>query len=331
MSAPLVSVIMPVHNAAPYLEAAIGSILGQTLADLELIAVDDASTDRSAEIARSFTDPRLRLLHSHDPLNAAGARNMAVAEARGEFVTFLDADDIAVPDRLARQVSLLRRSPAVGVAASRMTLVDERGKTGGVAFRTPPADEIPGTLLFENCLALSSVTMRRSLLEPFQPELAPAEDYDLWTRLAGKTGFAIDRRPLVRYRVHASSVSARQPDRMRDAVAAIHAAQLSELGFRDVPPIHSRIGAWPLHPTTGVVAEAEAWLLALGSSNDRRGRYAREPFRRVIAARWFAICYDSWQLGWPIWNVYHQSPLAAPTAARRLGLLRRLLPQRLRK
>jgi glycosyltransferase involved in cell wall biosynthesis len=331
MSGPLVSVIMPVHNAAPYLAAAVGSILGQRLGDLELIVVDDASTDGSAEIARGFSDPRVRFFRSEQPLNAAGARNLALAEARAEFVAFLDADDLAAPDRLDRQVAVLRRDPAVGVVASRMILIDERGDSGGVVFRAPPDDEIPGMLLFANCLALSSVTLRRALLEPFRPELAPAEDYDLWTRLAAKTRFVIGRRPLGRYRSYSLSVSMRQPDRMQAAVAAIHAAQLGELGFRDVPAAHGRIVAWPLNPTTGALAEAEAWLLALSASNDRRGRYAREPFRRVIAARWFAICFDSWQLGWPIWNIYHQSPLAAPTAARRLRLLRRLWAQPLRE
>jgi hypothetical protein len=330
MSPPLVSVIMPVHDAALYLGAAMRSVLTQKLGNLELIVVDDASTDGSSEIARGFSDPRLRLFRSELPVNAAGARNLALAEARGAFIAFLDADDIATPRWLAHQIDFLRRTPTVGVVASRLILIDEQGRPRGSAFKKRSPHEIPATLLFENCLPLSSSTVRRSLVEPFRPEFAPAEDYELWTRLTPKGGFAVKGRPLVRYRVHGASVSARQPERMQAAVAAIHALQLDRLGFRQVPVIHAQLAAWPLDPTMGALAEAEAWLLALAAANDRRGCYGRDPFHRVLSARWFSACLDSWQLGWPVWNVYHQSPLAAPSVARRLLLLRRLLPQRLR-
>ena len=330
MNAPLVSVIMPLRNAAAFVEDAVRSILAQTEPDLELIVVDDASTDGSGDLVGAFSDSRLRLLRGGSPLNAAGARNLALAEARGAFIAFLDADDIAERDRLARQLRFLRRAPDTTVVASEVTLMDEKGSPLGKAFPRRRDDEIPAILLFENCLALSSVTARRAGFPPFRPDFAPAEDYDLWTRLAPQGGFAILPKALTRYRVHGRSVSASQPERMRAAVARIHAAQLARLGFREVPRIHSLCAARPLEISAAELAEAEAWLLALRSANERLGAYARAPFRRVLAARWFSICLDSWLLGWTVWSVYHRSPLAAPTFRRRAHLIRRLLPQRFR-
>src|SRR5947209_20612745 len=104
MSTPLVSVVMPVHNAAAFVGEAIRSVLAQTVGDFELLLVDDASSDGSAGIIAEFHDPRLRCRRSEVPLNAAGARNLALGEARGEFVAFLDADDLARRERFEIQL-----------------------------------------------------------------------------------------------------------------------------------------------------------------------------------------------------------------------------------
>ena len=137
-------------------------------------------------------------------------------------------------------------------------------------------------------------------------------------------------RPLTHYRINTAGVSAREPEQMRQAVAAIHAAQLDRLGFRETPPIHPLLAAWPLEATARQLAAAEAWLLALAAANDRRKVYPPAVFRKVIAHRWFHLCLDSWLLGWPVWSHYHRSPLAHPTPGGRMRLLRRLLPQRFR-
>ncbi len=330
MKAPLVSVLMPMHNAAPFVAAAVQSVLAQTVRELECIVVDDASTDASAEIIRAIPDPRLRMIRSETPLNAAGARNLALAEARGEFVAFLDADDLAERTRLAAQLRAFRQS-GIHIVASPVVLMDENGTACGQNFAPRPSEEIPATLLFENCLALSSITARRAVLQPFDPAFAPAEDYELWARLASASGFHICAKALTRYRVHSDGVSARQPVQMRDAVHAIHAAQLARLGIPRVPPIHALLTAWPLQPSIEHLGEAEDWLLALRGKNDALAVYPPAIFRRVLAARWFALCMNSWILGSPVWGKYTASPLTISTWRQRAQLLRRLLPQCLRR
>lgn len=321
MSPSLVSVIMPAHNAAPFIGDAIRSVLAQTHRDLELLIIDDASTDGTGEVARAVADPRIRFQRSETPLNAAGARNLALENARGDVIAFLDADDIAEPRRIERQFAALRNAD---IAASLVTSIDARGRALGPGFvRKRAADEIAPTLLFENCIALSSVTARRSALENFRPELAPAEDYDLWVRSAPKVKFVIIPRRLTRYRTNVGGVSVRQPEQMRTAVAAIHTAQLDRLDV-SFAPIHAQLAAWPLHPTMGHLYDAGRWLLALRDANDRAAVYPRAVFHRVIAGRWFRVCLDSWLLGWPVWKIFHRSPLAAPTLLQRALLFRRV-------
>lgn len=332
MSAPLVSVIMPAHNAAPFIGDAIRSVLAQTHRDLELLIVDDASTDGTGGVIAVFDDARLRRFHSKVPLNAAGARNLALAEARGEFIAFLDADDIAARDRIARQLAVLHAHPEAGIVASLITPIDAHSHRCGPGFvKRRDSAEIPPTLLFENCIALSSVTARCAVLKPFRPALTPAEDYAMWAQLAHETQFVILPQRLTAYRTHAGGVSVLQPAQMQSAVATIHAEQLARLGVVAAPAIHARIAAWPLDSTLDQLAEAGDWLLRLRATNDERGTFPRTVFARVLAGRWFSICLDSWPLGWPVWTLYHRSPLAAPTLVQHARLLRRLLPQRFRR
>jgi glycosyltransferase involved in cell wall biosynthesis len=319
------------RNAAPFVGAAIRSLLAQTLEDFELLVVDAASTDGSADVVSAVDDPRIHYRRSEVPLNAANARNSALNEARGEFIAFLDADDFAEPTRLEVQIAALRAQPDKGLAASLITTVDEAGTPQGLGFVRPrPSKEIPAVLLFENCLALSSVTARRMVLVPFRAELDLAEDYDLWARLAPATKFLIVPQALTRYRRHGDGTSARKAEAMRTSVAAIQAAQLARLKMEPAP-IHSLLSDWPLDPAPDQLGEAEDWLRRLVEANERFAVYPRPVFRTVVAARWYRTCLDSWQLGWPVWRTFHRSPLAAPTIAQRAHLLRRLAPSLLRR
>jgi glycosyltransferase involved in cell wall biosynthesis len=216
--APAVSVVMAVRDGAAWVTEAVGSVLGQTDGDHELIVVDDGSTDATAALLARITDPRVRVV----PQEAAGltrALNRALGLARADLVARLDADDLALPERLARQRAFLAAHPEVGLLGTAAREVDAAGMP--VREVRPPLDDaaIRRALIRRNPFVHSSVMARRELLASaggYDERVAVAQDYDLWMRLAPRTRLANLPEVLVVRRLLAGRVSIeREEERLR--------------------------------------------------------------------------------------------------------------------
>ncbi len=212
---PKISVIIPCHNYACYLAEAAESVLRQSLEDWEAIVIDDASLDNSADVMRTFTDPRiLQVFHKENKGNIA-TYNEAIEMARGEFVVVLSADDRYHPDFLKRTVAMLDAHPEAGMVYTGWEIVDDRGRyvrrmpsphlTDGVY------DELP--LLVLNChiAQCSAVVRHRVYQEVGLFTLRRAGDWDVWLRIAGKYPIAFVRQSLYQYRRHGQNMSV-QPE-----------------------------------------------------------------------------------------------------------------------
>jgi glycosyltransferase involved in cell wall biosynthesis len=183
---PAVSVAMAVFDGAPWVGAAVESLLGQTLADLEVVVIDDGSTDATPEVLASIRDPRLRI-ERRARQGLTRALNRALDLARAPLVARLDADDVALPERLARQRQYLDAHPDVGLLGTGAREVDPSGRE--VAILRPPVDDaaLRRALIRANPLVHSSVMMRRTVLDRvggYDPSFPVAQDYDLWMRMA---------------------------------------------------------------------------------------------------------------------------------------------------
>ncbi len=216
MNAPLrtpkVTVLMAVHNGLPYLRECIESVLGQEFADFEFMILDDASTDGSAEVARSYGDPRVRVLHNSQNIGQAPALNKGLAVASGEYVARIDADDRWTPQRLSEQVKILDAEPAVAVVGSWVQVIDRQGRPGTVIkVQMSSYAGFLFALFGDNPLGHPAVTYRRELVRElggYDASLAPAEDYDLWVRIAlAGHGARIIPKPLTLYRRHEGQLS----------------------------------------------------------------------------------------------------------------------------
>jgi teichuronic acid biosynthesis glycosyltransferase TuaG len=204
---PLVSVIMPVYNAAGFVGAAIRSVKAQTCCDWELLAVDDASTDESrAIIEKEAADERIRLIRRSCNRGVAAARNTGLAEAQGRYVAFLDSDDLWEPSKLEEQLRCMQGAH-VALCCTQYVHVDEDDNAIRI-LPAPPEDIDYDDLLKENPIGCSSVMLDRAQTGPVAFEPRGHEDYALWLSLLRRglkaKGIA---EPLMRHRVLGGSVS----------------------------------------------------------------------------------------------------------------------------
>ncbi|MBC9032459.1 glycosyltransferase [Sphingomonas sp. JC676] len=211
MSDPTVSIIMATYNGAALLPETLASLRAQTLADWELIAVDDGSRDETVQVLRDFADPRVRVIVSETNHGPVIARNRAFAEARGRYIAGLDQDDIALPERFARQVAFLdAHDEAVLVSTAADFLIEGAVEPGNWPRPMPPA-LIDWLILIRNPLVWSSVMFRADAahrLDPLErPELRYVEDFDLYHRLRPFGRLTQIDEVLTLYRCHALGAS----------------------------------------------------------------------------------------------------------------------------
>ena len=231
IGSPLVSVITPTYNRAALLPRAIASVLSQDFADLELIVIDDGSTDSTQEVLAAIKDPRLSSIRFERNRGIGAARHEAVSRARGEFIAFIDSDDVWLPGKLRFQVEVLLRHPSIDVLFGdyrNINHVEHLDKQGfeqtahglaGVEVQSLEADVweitagLPEALLVANFIGTCSmVALRRNLVERvgnFNPKLS-VEDIELWwlASLKGAT-FAYTTRSLIERHKDEGSISAK--------------------------------------------------------------------------------------------------------------------------
>jgi hypothetical protein len=218
---------MPVYNGETYLAEAVESVLGQTLEDLELVAVDDGSQDGSRAILEEFaaTNPRVRLLANDRNLGIAAALNRGWRAAKAQYVAVMHADDVALPERLLRQAEFLDDHRSTAVVGGAATMIDADGRPIS-SMRFPTASGvIRATLLQHNCLAHPSVMIRREALEAVGGyRFDIVDDYDLWLRLADHYELANLPESVILYRLHPGQLSVLALEEKVPMVLAVRAA-----------------------------------------------------------------------------------------------------------
>jgi glycosyltransferase involved in cell wall biosynthesis len=217
VSPPAVSVLLPVHNGERFLREAVDSVLGQTLTEIEVLVVDDGSTDGTATQLAAYRDERLRVVHqAHAGL--VSALELATREARAPLLARMDADDVSLPERLERQAGFLKANPSVGLVGCGVEVIDETGRAES-AVLLPSADaDLRRRLLLRNPLTHGSVVLRREALAEaggYQAGYGANEDYDLWRRIARRWELAAVSEVLYHYRRHGAAVTRTDPERLR--------------------------------------------------------------------------------------------------------------------
>jgi glycosyltransferase involved in cell wall biosynthesis len=253
---PRTSIIIPSYNYARYLPTAMSSVLTQTDRDLELIIVDDGSSDDSLAIARACADARARVIvQPHRGLGAA--RNTGIRSASGSYVAFLDADDVWAPDKLARQCSILEKQPNVGLVYTRFGIIDAEGRRQSRGYgylSAAPSGTVLPYLVRGNVVGTpSTICFRRELVLAhgvyFDETETHIEDWHFYLRLAPYCAFSYLARTLAFHRQHGSNMQSMLTKRMPQSLntarfALAQAQQYLNANKDDLRRMKSRIEAY---------------------------------------------------------------------------------------
>lgn len=210
---PKISIIIPAYNAITYLPKTMATVLSQTFADFEAIVINDGSSDETEQWVSQIVDPRVKLI-SQKNQGLAVARNTGIKNSTGEYIAFLDADDLWKPTKLEKQVEILERNPQVGLVYTWVTYIDEKGQSTGRVVRPHAEGYVSEKLVERNLVECGSVAMIRSsclatvgLFDENLSSFNIGEDWDMWLRIAAEYPFKVIKEPLVYYRQRLSSAS----------------------------------------------------------------------------------------------------------------------------
>ena len=209
-AAPLVSVVVATYNMGRFLPEAVRSALGQTYSNVEVIIVDDGSSDDTPAIVTQWRDEVRVRVHRQSNQGQTSAKNKGIELSRGSYLGFLDADDVWLPDKLARQMPLFAGRPQVGVVYSDYERMDQDGRPLPKGPTRMYRGRISAQLLIDNFVSFPSAVVRRACLDrygAFDTSLDMGIDYDLWLRLSVHCEFDFVAEPTVRYRIWSGQMS----------------------------------------------------------------------------------------------------------------------------
>lgn len=308
---------MPAYNAEKYVKEAVDSILTQSFDDLELIVINDGSRDATATILAQYTDPRLRVIHNDGNRGLIYSRNLGVDLAAGDFIAFLDSDDVAFPHRLQRQYEHLLRHPVTAAVGSWAQPMDANGHYRNFIWRYPGSSAfIKSTLLFRAYINTSTFFVRAAVMKSlrFSPTHPLAEDYDMYLRCVRSHQVENMQEVLIACRVHAESVTKTKVDLLAENLNAISRRALLELGITPSEAeikLHRYIEWLGQSGEQDVLQASNLWLRKILAANDKMGIYDKTTLRHAAAERWFAVCYANSRQGLLALRHFVTGPLGA--------------------
>lgn len=286
------TVLMPVYNGEQYLKGAILSILNQTFTDFEFLIFNDGSTDKSEEIIKSFSDPRIKYFKSSNNQGYLVHLNQGLKIAEAEYIVRMDADDISLPSRLEKQVKFMDEHPLLGASGSWAIAIGAKEEIKVVT--ETDSEMLRCKLFFANQLIHPSVIMRTSILRKYgllyDPSYYYTEDYKMWLDISEYAELSNIPEVLLKCHIHSSQVSRLFHLRQIDNTKKISIQLLSEFGINFSAEKVKMHYSLILGELDFNLRDIENWFLELQGVNERLGRYPKYAFLSALAEKWSAIC-----------------------------------------
>jgi glycosyltransferase involved in cell wall biosynthesis len=298
MHSPKISVIMPVFNAEAYLGSAIDSILNQTYNNFEFIIINDGSTDKSERIISSYSDHRIIRLSNAVNKGLVYSLNYGIDHAKGDLIARMDADDVALIDRLKIQSAFLTSNPEYGMCGTFYQVVDNDGKEMHEVDLPETDKDLRTFLNFGNCFCHSTVMFRSELAKKYRYEekYFLIEDYKLWYSFSKIS--RVSNLPVctLQYRIHNSNISAKKKDQMHRMLLDMNEIILRDLGIHFTEEelmLHTNflVFNYEHFKSNGSMKELESWLLKVYGVVKNESRFNSRIVAKMFLRRWFVICF----------------------------------------
>lgn len=227
----MVSIIMSCFNAELFIENCINSVLNQTYKDLELIIIDDNSSDSTVELINRISDPRVKLYINSENLGLTKNLIKAISLSKGTYIARIDADDMFLKRKIATQVKFLEKNKDIGCIGTNAISVGRKG-----SIKMPKSDEsIRALMVFSNPLIHPSILIRKEIIfnNQYNPDYRYSQDYELWSRIQHLTKFHNLQKNLVAYRYHKKQVSSTNNLEQKTFALKISSSLLEKIGLDD--------------------------------------------------------------------------------------------------
>lgn len=297
MSAPLVSIVLPVYNGENYLAQAIESLLNQSLQDFELIVINDCSTDGTEEVIHSFADPRIVYAKNERNMHLIPTLNKGLSLAKGKYIARMDHDDIALPDRLKKQVEHLEKHPEIMALGTLIERFSDDGQSYLPKLPIEPND-LAVSMLFFNPISHPSAMFRSMPVKQhglhYNADIFNAEDYALWWEMLRFGKIANLPEVLLKYREHPNQITVAQSDTVSSGHKNALTHFFKELGIASVSA--KDIELWTEiieHKAGGKALEALHWINSVAQANQKSQKLPVAELNQKLYGLWKNLLLES--------------------------------------
>lgn len=281
---PLISVVLPVYNVAPYLKESLDSILNQTIQDFEIIFIDDCSTDNTIEIATSYHDSRIKILSKTENKGLIDSLNIGFKAANGKYIARMDGDDISDLKRFEKHLFILENNPEIKVCGSWLQAF---GKDDKIIKHKENHEQILVNMMLHCSMSLGAVMLDRVWAEGecFNEEKKHVEDYDFWSRVIWKGKLYNIQEVLYHYRIHENQISSTFNEIQRKGDIPIKLVFFKKLNYDQNKFADAFLGKMFLQNEFFTVEEFTLfleWFKVLKTQNSKLKVYIQPEFDQVV-------------------------------------------------
>lgn len=318
MANPLVSVLFPCYNVEKYVEESLLSLINQTYQNIEIIAINDCSTDGTKAILEKYakTDRRIKLYNNEVNLKLIKTLNKGIELCNGEYIARMDADDISLPERIEKQVKFLEENPGYSVVST-MFYAFRSGSNKKSLYRNPTRfEDLQAELLFKSVICHPASMIRKALFTElnlkFEEAYIHVEDYALWSKALYLTKLANLDEPLLLYRVHENQISTifdKEQVENKKEVFKIHCEKLGLPTDKYSMDIYASVAECvPFVSSFDYLSDCEKFMLLLLNKNKKTPFCSEKYLERLLSLHWLRLCANS-QLGLKVIKKCFKSPL----------------------